>query len=352
MDGWTNVIRAETGDTPARAGPTDGDTGIHHRGTQTQSGAEGMNAVSAGECAGTVRLAGTVVPPRGTGVRLSGTGVRVMCTGVRETWTGVRLKWPVVPVDGTGVRLLRTGVRPARASVKATRTVAESIAMPEQRIPRADGVFAAYANHYYEAVEKFWSVQGLDEGDLKPLKEALSAWNAAYPKHIAARNAAEAARQSKDAAKRELERQIRPISAFVQSYPKTTDADRATIGISVRDTGGPPTPAPTSRPLLLIDAGSRLTHRLRLVDESTPTRSARPRGTLGAEVYLALVPARETPPADPSVYKFIRTVTRGGAEVAFPAEQGGLNAAYLVRWVSATGEPGPWSETVTATVAA
>ena len=119
----------------------------------------------------------------------------------------------------------------------------------------------------------------------------------------------------------------------MQSYPKTTDADRATIGISVRDTGGPPTPAPTSRPLVLIDSGNRLTHRLRLVDESTPTRSARPRGTLGA-------------------YKFVRTVTRGGAEIAFPGEEGGQTAAYLVRWVSATGEPGPWGGTVTATVAA
>lgn len=224
--------------------------------------------------------------------------------------------------------------------------------MPEQRIPRADGGFAAYANHYYDAVEKFWNVQGLVETDLKPLKDALAAWNAAYPKHVAAQNAAEAARQTKDAAKRELERQIRPVSAFVQSYPKTTDADRAAIGISVRDTGGTPTPAPTSRPLLLIDAGNRLTHRLRLVDESTPTRAARPRGTLGAEVYLALVPPREAPPADFASYKFVRTVTRGGAEVSFPSEQGGLSAAYLVRWVSATGEPGPWGETVTATVAA
>lgn len=231
--------------------------------------------------------------------------------------------------------------------------------MPEQRIPRADGDFAAYANHYYDAVEKYWSVRGLDPSDLKPLKDALSAWSAAYPKHVAAQNAAEAARQVKDAAKRELERRIRPITAFVQSYPKTTDADRATIGITVKDTSAAPTPAPTSRPLLLIDSGNRLTHRLRLVDESTPTRSARPRGTLGAEVYVALVPPRETPPPPPggpgqpfASYKFVRTVTRGGAEVSFPAEQGGLSAAYLVRWVSATGEPGPWSETVTATVAA
>lgn len=224
--------------------------------------------------------------------------------------------------------------------------------MPEQRIPRADGDFAAYANHYYEAVEKFWSVQGLDESDLKPLKDALAAWNAAYPKHVAAQNAAEAARQTKDQAKRALEGEIRPVTAFVQGYPKTTDADRATIGISVRDTGGTPTPAPASRPLVLIESGSRLTHRLRLVDESTPTRAARPRGTLGAEVYVAVVEPQGIPPADFAAYRFVRTVTRGTADVTFEAAQGGQRAAYLVRWVSSTGEPGPWGETVTATVAA
>lgn len=224
--------------------------------------------------------------------------------------------------------------------------------MPEQRIPRADGDFSAYANHYYEAVEKFWSIYGLDESDLKMLKEALSAWNAAYPRHVAARNAAEGARQTKDAAKRALERAIRPVTAFVQGFPKTTDADRAAIGITVKDTGGTPVPRPASRPLVSIDTGSRLTHRLRITDEATPTRSARPRGSLGAEVYLALVAPHEPPPADPNAYTFVRTITRARAEVTFPSAEGGKTAAYLVRWVSATGEPGPWGETVTATVAA
>ena len=254
--------------------------------------------------------------------------------------------------DGTGVRLVR-------AVAQSGGTHAETIPMAEQRIPRADGDFAAYANHYYEAVEKFWSVQGLDESDLKPLKDALAAWSAAYPKHVAARNAAQAARDTKDAAKRELERQIRPVSAFVQTYPKTTDSDRATIGISVRDTGGTPTPPPASRPLLLVEAGSRLTHRLRIFDEGAGTnatgaapRQRRPRGTLGAEVYLAVVAPQEQPPADMDRYKFVRTVTGGSAEVTFEPPQGGARAAYLVRWVSATGEPGPWGETVTATVAA
>jgi hypothetical protein len=245
--------------------------------------------------------------------------------------------------------------------------------MSEQRIPRADGDFSAYANHYYEAVEKFWSVQGLDETDLKPLKDALSAWNAAYRKHIAAQNAARAARETKDAAKRELERQIRPVSAFVQSWSGTTDADRAAIGISVRATGGTPVPPPTSRPVVLVESGSRLTHRLRIADLgdahegplATP-RGKRPKGTLGAEVYVALINANEPVPGPPAFgagaaapsaedrggYRFLRTVTGGSAEVSFQPPQGGKQAAYLVRWISATGEPGPWGETILATIAA
>jgi hypothetical protein len=49
---------------------------------------------------------------------------------------------------------------------------------------------------------------------------------------------------------------------------------------------------------------------------------------------------------------FIRIVTGVSADVTFPIEQGGKQAAYLVRWISATGEPGPWGETTLATIAA
>ncbi|MBY0261677.1 MAG: hypothetical protein K2Q20_05005, partial [Phycisphaerales bacterium] len=131
------------------------------------------------------------------------------------------------------------------------------------------------------------------------------------------------------------------------------------IGISVRDTGGTPTPPPQSRPLLLVDGGDRLTHRLRIFDEGATTdtpgaapRQRRPRGTLGAEVYVAVVEPLAPPPTDINRYKFVRTVTRGGADVTFEPQQGGQRAAYLVRWVSATGEPGPWGETTLATIAA
>ncbi len=231
--------------------------------------------------------------------------------------------------------------------------------MAERRFPRPDGDFSAYMNHYYEAVEKFYSVQGLDPNDLTDLKKALDLWNANYPAHVAAQQRAEAARQNKDAARRELEAQARPITNFIQGFPKTTDADRATIGITVRDRDGTPVTTPTTRPQAVVQAGQRLTHTLRLTDESTPTRRARPRGVLGAEVWVKLVaphhagpPTPADPIGDPATFSFLTMATKPSVTAEYRAADGGKTAVYMLRWVSTRGEKGPWSEVTTATVAA
>lgn len=224
--------------------------------------------------------------------------------------------------------------------------------MAERRFPRPDGDFSAYMNHYYDAVEKFWNVQGLDLNDLADLKKALDTWNGAFPAHVRAQAAAEGARQNKDAARRDLEAQARPITSFVQGYPKTTDADRATIGITVRDTEGTPTPTPTTRPQALVQAGQRLTHTLRLTDESTPTRRARPKGVLGAEVWVKLVDAGTPAPTDPAALAFLTMATKPSITTEYRAADGGKTAVYMLRWVNTRGEKGPWSDVTMATVAA
>jgi len=226
-------------------------------------------------------------------------------------------------------------------------------------IPRPDGDFSAWANHYYDAVEKWYSVQGFDKDLLAALKKALDTWQSLYPAHVTAQQRAEGARQAKDQARAELEREIRPVTNFVQGYPKTTDADRATIGIRVRIEGGPPSPTPTSRPLARVESGNRLTHTLRFTDESTPTRRAKPKGVQGAEVWLALAdantpapPLNSTAPGGADSYKFLSLSSRGNLNAAFTAADAGKTAYYALRWVSTRGEKGPWSEVAAATVAA
>ena len=73
--------------------------------------------------------------------------------------------------------------------------------MPHDFIPRPDGDFNAWANHYYPAVKAWWDAHGLDTSARAPLEAALGRWQADYPAHVATRSAAEAARQAKDAAR-------------------------------------------------------------------------------------------------------------------------------------------------------
>lgn len=231
--------------------------------------------------------------------------------------------------------------------------------MSHDYIPRPDGAFTAWAKHYYDAVKAWWLARGLDPSELKPLENALSRWNADYAAHVSARAAAESAAAAKRSAREEggggvpgLEPEVRRLSAFIQSHPTTTDADRATIGITVREGVGAPATTPTTRPRAVVQAGQRLTHTLRLTDESTPTRRARPRGVLGAEVWVKLVDAGQPAPTDPAAFAFLAMATGGGVTAEYRAADGGKTAVYMLRWVSTRGEKGPWSEVTTATVAA
>ncbi len=98
---------------------------------------------------------------------------------------------------------------------------------------------------------------------------------------------------------------------------------RAIVGSTVRDTLTSPSPAPTTRPLALVESGQRLTHQLRPgaaprsePDESTPTsgrncraRRARPAGGLGAELWVKLVDATEPAPTNPAALVFLTMTT-------------------------------------------
>jgi len=93
-------------------------------------------------------------------------------------------------------------------------------------------------------------------------------------------------------------------------------------------------------------------HTLRLSDESTPTRRARPKGVLGAEVWLTLIDAGQPAPTDPSALAFLTMAMKPSIRADFRSGDGGKTAVHMTRWVNTQGEKGPWSEITAATVAA
>ena len=224
--------------------------------------------------------------------------------------------------------------------------------MAQERIPRADADFAAWTNQFWSVLSNWWAEQGFDPSELKPLETAVAEWSEAYATHVEAQNAAMAARQVKDSARTTVERTLRPIARYVQALPQMTNATRTELGITVRDTTPTRIPTPTTRPNASVVLGERLTHRLRLADESTPNRRGKPKGVAYAEVYVALTPAQDPAPKDPDAYTYVRSTTKAATTVSFSPADGGKQAHYLIRWANTTGKQGPWSDATSATVAA
>jgi hypothetical protein len=219
-------------------------------------------------------------------------------------------------------------------------------------IPRADGDCAVWAAQFSSTCGSYSGVLHLPDPVLTEIADAVSAFASAIEAHDAARNAAQAAALAKREARAAMEKMLRRFTRGFQSNPGVTDALRARLGITVPTGALTPSPAPTTAPSVSVEHSSRLTHTLRLVDSAAPTRTAKPRGVQGAEVWVALTEPGDSAPTDPLAYRYHQLTTRDTVQRTFVAAEGGKTAHYQLRWVSTRGERGPWSEVCAATVAA
>jgi hypothetical protein len=224
--------------------------------------------------------------------------------------------------------------------------------MPTGYIPRADGAFDAWQTNFQAYIDAHYGELGLPSDVPVRVKVARIDWDRAYADHTAARQAAAAARREKDDRRGDYDALIREVVRRVQARVSVTDAQRAALGITVRDAEPTPAPAPTTRPLVVVDFSKRLRHTLPYVDESTPTRRARPRGVIGAEVWVKVAAPGDPPPSGPGELTFLLLSTRTPAVAEFDGPDGGKTAHYMLRWLSTRGEAGPWSETASATIGA
>lgn len=135
----------------------------------------------------------------------------------------------------------------------------------------------------------------------------------------------------------------------LQANPAVTDAMRAEFGLPVRDTT-PTAPAPlTSRPVVTIDFSQRGQHKLEYRDSETPNSRARPANATGCEIRRHVGTA---PPDGTSAFEYLDTDQSSPYTVAYTDADAGKVASYILRWVHANGNRGPWSETVSATITA
>lgn len=238
--------------------------------------------------------------------------------------------------------------------------------MPVDYIPRADGEFDSWQLNFLTYLAAHGFSLGIGAADIILLQQAQADWTAGYEglQRLEAERAAMAAEKAR--ARKAYTDRIRSAAQRIQARPQTTNEDRKSLGIRVRDATRTASAPPRSRPLVEASMAERLQHRVRVLNESAASgsgragagaggtggklRRAKPKGTIGAELFVALTQPRAAAPADPALYRYISLVTDATALVEFTAPDAGQTAHYIARWISTRGAKGPWSETASATV--
>mgnify|MGYP001289246088 FL=1 len=186
-------------------------------------------------------------------------------------------------------------------------------------IPGPDASFQAWQSNFVTYANANLAALGLTAADMTPITAAQGVWTTAFPAHVAAVNAAKAAKQSKDEARAAYVAVIRPLVRRLQASAVVNDAEKASLGITVAQTPGPIGP-PTTAPICTIECGNRLQQTLRFVDSATPTRKAKPAGALGVEIWNKV---GTTPPTGEADLRFVAVDTNAPYVMNFPAEDGG-----------------------------
>jgi hypothetical protein len=214
-------------------------------------------------------------------------------------------------------------------------------------IPSSDAEFDAWSKNFVDKVVANAAALGVTPAQVTSLQGKQTDWGAKYPTSITKQAESNSAVQAKSDSRSGFEDLIRSTVNIIQSSETVTDADRQTLGITVRSTARTAVGPPTTKPIATVDTSQRLQHTINFVDELTPTSRAKPDGVQGCEIWMKV---GDPAPNGPNDVRYLALDTRTPYTVQFDAADGGKKAYYMLRWMSTRAETGPWSATLSATI--
>jgi hypothetical protein len=214
-------------------------------------------------------------------------------------------------------------------------------------IPASDPDYTKFLSVFVPGVEANATALGLSQDDVTALQKAGAEWTTANQANIDAAAKAHAAAEQKAKARTGSEQVVRWMVKKINALPTISNALRALIGLPDHATTKTTGHAPTTRPLVRLEATGHYTLTLVIVDESTPTHKAKPANATACEIYLFV---GDPAPADVSGFAHLANATRSPFIDVHPAADAGKTAHYACRWLNAKMEPGPWSEIVSAKI--
>ena len=208
-------------------------------------------------------------------------------------------------------------------------------------IPRSEAVLRTFSTDFSTAINSDPTAFGLDLAQTSAFDALNTAWVNAY---LAATNPATRGNltiQNKDDAKAAMLPELRRLGMFIQNRPATTNDQRITLGLTVKDGEPSPAPIPSTQPVMHIESVTGRTIILRLRDSATPTSNARPEGVEGANIMYHV---GETVPSSASEWVFGAMAGRPLSTLIIPSSvPAGSKVWISAFWFNTRKQTGPFA---------
>ena len=218
--------------------------------------------------------------------------------------------------------------------------------MSKDYIPKGDSDLLEFAGNFISKISGNEASYGLAAADTTALTALQNAFQNAYDDNNIKQIEARTMREQKDSDRQNLVDELRQTAQRVQTFPGTTDMMRQDLMLTVKDATPSRIEEPASRPVVEIDTSVPLRHSIMFYDEGGMGRG-KPEGVRGAEIWCKIGGEATMNEDD---YRYLGTDTASPYLAVHKSEDTGKQAHYLLRWVNPKGEPGAWSNPVSATI--
>ncbi|HEY8666511.1 MAG TPA: hypothetical protein VIL86_07600, partial [Tepidisphaeraceae bacterium] len=184
-------------------------------------------------------------------------------------------------------------------------------------LPSRDEDLLAFLVNFSALITLSPTAFGLLAGDAVSLAALVSAFQTALGISSTPSTRTSVSVASKDTARAVVTADARSLAKRIQATPTVTAAQKISLGLTVADGVVSSVARPATMPVCTLVENVDRTHTIRLVDETTPTRRARPAGSAGAEVYSFVADPGQTPPADLEAWRFEGLATKSQFSVSY-----------------------------------
>ena len=216
-------------------------------------------------------------------------------------------------------------------------------------IPLEDSLLDPFVNNFQTLIAATPTAYNLVVADATAITAAYNTWRTAYLAATNPTTRTKATVATKNLQKANVLAVVRRYATTIRANVGVSDALKIGLGLRVRDTTPTPVPPPSTKPELSIARIDVGVQEVLARDEGAGAVRARPRGSVGLLLYRA-VGAAPVGSADEAT--FLTFVGNPRVASTFDAADRGKFATYFARWTNARGEVGPWSNPVSASIAA